>query len=210
MKKLTGILFIILSLTHCYKASDTKLDCAGLDGAYTTVADMVSNYLPWFRTYNVDIASNMSDIIVKVESASEEGEKNVLCSVFYNVKTEDGSSVGSEYDVLNKVLESNDKKFASAITSLSFGSSILSKISNAIPFVGEEEGEEGEEEEEGEEDSVCSADSIVVSAKDGSSKNEVGLYKSDREAKSYSTIKKECSRLQIVQMEVEAEEAETN
>ena len=190
MKKLMITTVLCLSLIHCeisdrvadLKASDDSVDLKAsdriypqleLDGTYLVHKDLIRDFIPIIsQSYNIDIASNTNDVIIKIESAKE-GEKNILCSLFHNAeKNWDNQLIGR--DVVHKISSSNNKHFIDKVVYFS----PTMRRRNVI---------------------LSTSKHLVVGKGEDKSVTEIFLFdKSDKEAKSYKTIKEECSRLQTV------------
>ncbi len=131
-------ILILISIFFCllgYSDSSRIVGCNALDGAYQGSADFIfNNFSPFGQTYDVNIASSSSEILVQIKE--REGE-NVLCTQFSDprrpraraavpesensppIERQSSEQVSSE-SLLIRAGNFNHRGFINIVTSISF------------------------------------------------------------------------------------------
>ena len=183
--KITTLLITVLSLTHCGLTGMAgpsvaeKIQCPNLDGAYKTNADLFFNLIPLDQDYNVNIASDTEDVIIQIESADEDEEKNVVCTIFSDVGLSEEPTLYlnllQQSGTTSMVADTNVKKFVNKLSFLRFKKS----------------------------EESCVAKELFAGKLDSMKYSKIALTPdAERSAKSFEAIKRECGRLVLVEKEV--------
>ncbi len=120
-------ILILISIFFCFPGYGDvpKILCNRFDGAYEGTADFASRWNPFGlfdQTYDVNIASSSSEILVQIKERMDEGDersernRNISCTQFFDPRRSEMEILSSS--ILSKSGDYNDKLFPYTLDSI--------------------------------------------------------------------------------------------